>query len=107
MSLVNQRRPLQPPQQFHELAFQQFAACCAQLTRFDVLIKQRFQSQQIPMQSRTTQRWGEVIDDHRLTPSLGLRPLSGIIDDEGIDIGDGSQGQRRRTGRTQANGFAR
>ena len=66
-----------------------------ELHRFPVLIDQRLQLPQVPMQTRPTERGGEVIEDHRLGAPLGLGAFTRVVHDEGIEVGHGPQGQLR------------
>ena len=59
------------------------------------------------MTACTTQGGGEVIKNHRMAAPLGLRALTRIVHDEGVDMGYRSKRQLRPTRTAQANTFAR
>ena len=61
-----------------------------------VLVDQRLQRRERPVEFGPGHRRHQVVDDHRRGAPLGLRPLAGIVDDEGIDE------RRRRRGRAPA-----
>ena len=69
-------------------AAERLAPSTAQLYGFPVLINQSLEFPQVAMESCTTKRWGEVIEDHRLGTALGLGALTRVIDDERIEVGD-------------------
>ena len=58
------------------------------------------------MQASPTQRWGEVIDDHRLPATFRLGSFTGVIDDERIEMGDGIQDELRPAVPAQSNALA-
>jgi gentisate 1,2-dioxygenase len=51
----------------------------------------------IPMEPSAAQGRGEVVDDHGLGAPFGLGALAGIVNDEGIEVGQGAKGPFRKT----------
>ena len=51
-----------------------------------VLVEQRLEVLQGAIGFGPCQRRHQVVDDHRAGTTLGLRPLAGIVDDEGIKM---------------------
>ena len=66
-------------------------------------IQQSFQFLQRTMQPCTTDGWHQVVKDHRLSATFRLGSLTGIVDDEGVEMGYGSEGECGAAARTQAN----
>ena len=57
-----------------------------------VFVDQRFQVLQRAIGFGAGQRRRQMIDDHRRGAALGLGALAGIVDDEGIELGQGAEG---------------
>ncbi len=51
-----------------------------------VFVDQPFELGHRPVTAGAGQRRRQVVDDHRLSPPLGLRALAGIVDDERIEM---------------------
>ena len=49
---------------------------------------------------------GQVVDDDRLRAALGLRAFAGVVDDERIDVRQGSERRLRETRRGEGEGLA-
>ncbi len=72
-----------------------------------VLVHQRLEVAHRPVAFGAGQRRGQVIDDHRLRPALGLRALARVVDDERVEMrhrperrfGQAGLGQRQRLAR--------
>ena len=72
-----------------------------------ILVYVGFQRRQVAVQAGAGQRRGQVVDDHGGRAPLGLRPLPGVIDDEGVElrhgaehrVGEAAAGQRQRLAR--------
>ena len=71
---------------------QQGGAGAAQLPRLPVFIEQGLQALQVAVQTGPAQGRGQVVEDHRLGTALGLAALPRVIDDEGVEVGQGPQG---------------
>ena len=97
----------QPIQLLLELLLQQGRTATAQLLRLPVLIQQPFQLRQWTVQPSATQWRGEVIKDQGLAAALRLGSLTGVIDDEGIEVGHRPQRQLGEATRGLADAFAR
>ena len=69
----------------------------AELAGLPILVKQGLELLEIPMEPCAAQGRGEVIDDHGLGPPFGLGALTGIIHDEGIEVGQGAKGPFGKT----------
>ena len=76
-------------------AAQSAGALPPQLGRLPILIQQRLQLLEAPMQAGPTKRRGEMVEDYCLGPAFGLAALAGIVDDKGIEMGHRAQGPFR------------
>ena len=86
---------------------QQFAPFASQLDGLPILIHEPFQLSERTMQTSPSQRRGEMVEDQGLASAFGLGSLTGVIHDEGIEVGHWPQAQLRETGRALAHPFAR
>ena len=70
-----------------------------------IFIDQRFEIAQRTVAFRACQRRGEVVDDDRLCPTFGLRAFAGVIDDKGIDMGNGAEDRLGQAGVGKGDGL--
>ena len=71
-----------------------------------VFVDEGFEILQWPIGFGARKRWRQVIDDHGTGAALGLRAFAGIVDDEGIELRQGSQGDFGIAFRRQRVGLA-
>ena len=79
----------------------------AELAGLPILVKQGLELLEFPMEPGAAQGRGEVIDDHGLGAPFGLGALTGIVNDEGIEVGQGAKGPFGKTLAREAQGLSR
>ena len=73
----------------------------------EVLVDQQLQLRQRAVGPGPGQRRREMVDDDRLRPPLGLGALAGVVDDERVEVGQGSEGRLRKAGLAERQRLAR
>ena len=95
------------PAEVEDILFQHPGAAGIDTGGFVVFIHQPFQVGQGPIAFGPGQGRRQVIDDHRLGAALGLGAFAWIVDDEGIEVGQGTQDHFGEAVFRQGQGLAR
>ena len=90
---AGQARPVQLCEAVQHRCFKHCRSFRPELPCLDQFIQQSLELLQGTMQPCTADGWHEVIKNHRLAASFCLGPFARIVDDEGIEMGDGSEGE--------------
>ena len=75
--------------------------------RLVVLVDEAFEVGERTVALGPGERGGEVVDDHRLGAALRLGPLARVVDDEGIDVRQGSERRLREALLGEGEGLSR
>ena len=99
--------PVQILKGAEHLGFQHLGALTTELSGFHQFIQQSLKFLKAAVQTGAAQGWGEVIQHHRMAPAFGLGSLPWVVDDEGVEMRQGTKGEIGATGRTETHPFAR
>ncbi len=72
-----------------------------------VLVDQGLECRELAPALRPGHRRGQVVDDDRTGPPLGLGPFAGIVDDERVEVRQGAEDRLGQAGGGQGGGLAR
>ena len=73
--------------------FQHLGPLPPQLSYLHQFVEQSLQPLQWSVQPSTTQGRREMVQHHGVTATLGLGPFAWVVDDEGVEMWDGAEGQ--------------
>jgi len=90
-----------------DLSLEQFQPTWIAARGLVIFVDQRLQVLQRPVALGARQRWGQVVDDDRGCPALGLGALARIVDDEGIEMRQRAEDGFRIAGLGQRQRLAR